>query len=375
MTTYSGFIKPYEPPESRARRVWSRVWNCILSGVSAVGRFLVSTSVIVVGSTVGILAIGICASVSYWDDLSSQDESLSATIRNIAVVLGGVVALVLSIWRSSIADRQADAARRQSEIAQGGLWNERYQKGAEMLGSEVLPVRLGGIRALDRLAREHPSEYHVPIIELFCAFVRNPAGKKTEKQLRSRRKDPSAPELAVDIQDVVTAIGQRSEEGIAEEAKSDGFALNLRGADLRKLSLLGGNFRGADFGQAYLMHSQFADTDFRGAKFGHAHLYMAQFLWSGLTDVDFSWADLSGAALSTSVFGNTELTRAEIGTGLEIYSTDPSSYTPSFAKLTQAQLDAAKADAGSPPVIAPGTKDAENGQPLVWRGRASGKDD
>ena len=116
-----------------------------------------------------------------------------------------------------------------------------------------------------------------------------------------------------------------------------GFNLNLRGADLRRLSLLGGNFRGANFGRAYLMHSMFANTDFRGANFSHAHLYMAQFFLSGLTDVDFSRADLSGATLSNSVFGNTELTRAEIGTGLEISSTDPSNYTPSFAKLTQAQ--------------------------------------
>ena len=220
-----------------------------------------------------------------------------------------------------------------------------------MLGSEVLSVRLGGIYALDRLAREHPSEYHVPIIELFCSFVRNPSGKVTERELMRKRKGPHAPELGVDIQEVMTAIGQRSEDGIAEEGKSGGFELNLRGADLRRLSLLGGNFRDADFSRAYLMHSHFADTDLRGAKCRHAHLYMAHFLLSDLTDVDLSWADLSGATLSTSVFGNTELTGTEIGTGLEISSTDPSNYTPSFAKLTQAQLDAARADA-APPVIA-----------------------
>lgn len=320
---------------------------------------------------VGTAVFGTYASVIYWDDLSSDNESISASIRNIAVVLGGFIALVLSIWRSYVADLQAHAARRQSEIAQKGLLNERYQKGAEMLGSGVLSVRLGGIYALDRLAREYPSEYHVPIVELFCAFVRNPADKVSEIELRRRARDPRAPALGVDIVEVMAAIGQRSEDGIAEEKKVEGFVLNLRRADLRGLSLLGGNFRGADFTGAYLMHSHFIDTDLRGANCSHGHLYMAHFLMCNLTDVNFSWSDLSGATLSTSVFDNTELTKTEIGTGEEISPTDPSGYIPCFAKLTQAQLDAAKADKASPPAIAPDTPDAESGKPLVWRGGTS----
>ena len=43
-----------------------------------------------------------------------------------------------------------------------------------MLGSGVLSVRLGGIYALERLAKEHPEEYHIQIMELLCSFVRHP---------------------------------------------------------------------------------------------------------------------------------------------------------------------------------------------------------
>ena len=367
MRTYRGFIKSHEPPASWARRWWIRTW----SRARPVGRFLLSARFIVVTLAVGTVAIGTYASVIYWDDLSSDNESISASIRNIAVVLGGFIALVLSIWRSYVADLQAHAARKQSEIAQKGLLNERYQKGAEMLGSGVLSVRLGGIYALNRLAKEHPSEYHVQIMELFCAFVRNPAKKESEIEIRRREKDRHVPDLGVDVAEVMTAIGQRSEDGIAEEGKAEGFELNFRRADLRRLSLLGGNLRGADFTGAYLMHSHFADTDLRGANCSHGHLYMAHFLICNLTDVNLSWSDLSGATLFTSVFDNTELTKTEIGTGEEISPTDPSGYISCFARLTQAQLDAAKADEGSPPAIAPGTPDAENGQPLVWRGGTS----
>ena len=55
------------------------------------------------------------------------------------------------------------------------MLNERYQQGAEMLGSDVLAVRLGGIYALQRLAGEHPQQSHIQIMQAFCAFIRQSA--------------------------------------------------------------------------------------------------------------------------------------------------------------------------------------------------------
>ena len=75
----------------------------------------------------------------------SEGESNSGTIRNIGLVLAGLVALPLALWRSFVAQNQARAAQRQAFTAQEGLANDRYQKGAEMLGSDVLSVRIGGI--------------------------------------------------------------------------------------------------------------------------------------------------------------------------------------------------------------------------------------
>ena len=89
---------------------------------------------IVVGAC--ILVIGIILSWCYWDVLHGCQESVSATVRNMGVVIGGVIAIVLAVWRSMVAERQADTA-------QQGLLNERYQKGAEMLGSDLLSVRAG----------------------------------------------------------------------------------------------------------------------------------------------------------------------------------------------------------------------------------------
>ena len=99
-----------------------------------------------------IVAGGFCAAIAtvaivmvvllimFWEWLNGG-ESASTTIRNIALVAAGLIALLLAIWRAVVAELQANTA-------QQGLLNERYQKGAEMLGSDVLSVRLGGIYAL-----------------------------------------------------------------------------------------------------------------------------------------------------------------------------------------------------------------------------------
>ena len=87
------------------------------------------------------VAIGIGSLITYWDWLrggSDGFESGSTTVRNVGLVIGGIVAILLAVWRSRVAERQASAAQRQAHTARQTLLNERYQRGAEMLGSEVL---------------------------------------------------------------------------------------------------------------------------------------------------------------------------------------------------------------------------------------------
>ena len=140
-------------------------------------------------------------SIMYWDWLSI--ESNGSTIRNIVLVGAAMIALPLAIWRSIVAERQAKTAQR-------SLLNERYQKGAEMLGSKVLAVRLGGIYALARLARDHSGDYHTQVMSLLCAFVRNPTGEPVGASLPI-----NGLRVREDVQAVMTAVGERSEEKIA----------------------------------------------------------------------------------------------------------------------------------------------------------------
>ena len=82
-----------------------------------------------------------------------------------------------------------------------------------MLGSEVLSVRLGGIYDLERLAAEHPEQYHLhlQVMELFCAFARNPTDDKRITSSPQPLDDPDeeVQTLRADVQDVMRAIGTR----------------------------------------------------------------------------------------------------------------------------------------------------------------------
>ena len=113
--------------------------------------------------------------------LSPMDKSTFLPLQHTATLifsvdwgLGGVIALVFGLWRAWVAEVQASAVQLQSETAQKTLLNERFQRSTDMLGSNVLAVRIGGVHALQRLGREHPEEYHLQIMELLCAFVRSP---------------------------------------------------------------------------------------------------------------------------------------------------------------------------------------------------------
>ena len=78
-------------------------------------------------------------------------------------------------------------------MGEQSLLNERYQKSADMLGSNVLAVRMGGIYALQQLAHDHAGTYHLQIMNLFCAFVRRPPPDPMRSRPWSAQRSETAP--------------------------------------------------------------------------------------------------------------------------------------------------------------------------------------
>ena len=265
---------------------------------------------------VAAVTAAVVAVVCWWDWLRSVPESSDSggeTLRTLALILVAIAGLFFAWWRNRIAGRQAETANEQSETAARGLRNERYQKGADMLGNATLATRLGGIYALEQLAREHPEEYHVPIVDLLCAFIRHPVeeGRPESGGADGGGLDDPAHEAelrcAPHIEAAAQAIGRRRVEN-----DRIGFVLNLRGAHLSRSNLDDAHLRNANL---------------RGA-----------ILWN---------ANLKGVNLSGANLSRTNLKGVK--------------------GLKQSGLDAAIIREGAPPWLE-GALDAETGEPLVWQG-------
>ena len=283
-------------------------------------------------------------------------ESASTTLRNVGMILAAAIGLPLAIWRSVIAERQADAARRQSETALQNLLNERFQKGAEMLGHpDIGSVRIGGMHALARLASEHPNTFHLSVMQLFAAFVvdrtRTEAAKRetTADLVPSEDKEPSkldpahsndeedgvsigyqrereswsaeyygpffaadrkvgpVPVLPKDIEEVMSLISQRNERQIALEREGT-FRMNLADASLPALIFHEADFSNFDFTKADLRRIRawctcFCKAALPGANLSGANLAGANFRHADMRRINLTAARLTGADLRNADLG------------------------------------------------------------------------
>ena len=244
------------------------------------------------------IVVGIALVVVFWGWLSNG-ESGSTTIRNLALILAGFVALPLAMWRGIVADRQA-------ATAQQGLLNERYQSAADMLGSEVLSVRLAGITALQRLAAEHPEQYHIQVLALFCAFIRLPTRDQHPDSGDSPIRLGHNWGVRQDVQSVLEVIVSRDEARRNLERRAD-VKLDLRGSSLRGAQILDADLSGAMFHRSILSGTYFFNVDLTDANFAHADLIEAQFYQVAFTRINLSSANLSGAMLQ-----DVEMTRLNL---------------------------------------------------------------
>ena len=313
-----------------------------------------------------IPALGLLLSIVFWDWLSF-DESRGTTIRNVGLIIAAVTALPLAIWRGLVAERQADAA-------QQSLRNERYQKGAEMLGSEVLSVRLGGIYALQRLAKEHPEEYHVQIMRLLCAFARNPTGDEDHRFLDLDME--VVHRIREDVQAVMEVIRKRDIQAVTLEQKEH-FRwdlsnaciphavlneANLTCAILSKTNLSNTILRKADLSQAILDKANLSSADLWEARLSEADLLQANLSTADLTGANLFNARLQGANLTSAKLWGTNFAHAKLNDsslahtqiwaaklpnaslfGANLLGADLQSTDLSNAKLAQANLSNMKA--------------------------------
>lgn len=303
------------------------------------------------------LAISVGLTLTFWGSIHPKTPgSISPieTIRNVGLVIGGLLAFLFAWWRALVAERQASAARTQVVTGQQSLLNERYQRATEMIGSQTMAVRLGGIYQLQRIADEHPEQYHIPVSQILCAFVRRPPEPITNRSNQSRGPFSHIP---ADILAALTAIGDRDHEGrqaieLAAGYRPDFRDAELPGADLIALNLSlalleNANLSGAALLSANLVNSSLWGADLTEADLNDAMLLDAELMYADLTGANFVGADLAGAVLSGATFSD-------------------AGQNPALG-LTQSQIDNARAELGEPPIL-DGVSDSVTGELLIWDG-------
>ena len=211
--------------------------------------------------------------------------------------------------------------------------NERDQKAAEMLGSALLSVRLGGIYALQTLAAEHPPHYHLGVMRQFCAFVRGsqnptltdanpPAGTAPRPDNPARRGtgDAASEPVREDVRAVMDAIAARSDAGIEVEQEKQ-FGLDLSGANLREWRFSEANLSGAILHKADLSGAILHKADFSEADFSEADLSGAILSEADLSGADLSGANLTGANLTGANFFGARLSAGTVITQEQLVTT------------------------------------------------------
>jgi hypothetical protein len=115
------------------------------------------------------------------DELKAQSDVRTTLLQGFAALLvltGAAVGASVTLRQVRATRDQitatADASSKQLERTREGQITDRYTKAVDQLGSQHLDVRLGGIYALERIARDSPDD-RATIEEVLTAYVRGHA--------------------------------------------------------------------------------------------------------------------------------------------------------------------------------------------------------
>ena len=129
-----------------------------------------------------------------------------------------------------VAQENVRVAQETVRVAEEGHITERFTRAIDQLGSANMAIRLGGIYALERIAKDSEKD-HGPIMEVLTAYVRENATKTGAYLLKAAKKPPT------DIQAILTVLGRR-------ETTDDNRLKNP--LDLTNTQLGGANLGGAN---------------------------------------------------------------------------------------------------------------------------------
>jgi hypothetical protein len=234
--------------------------------------------------------------------LEDDTRKTFAQIVGGAVILGGLV-FTFNTFR----------------LQQEGQFTDRFTKAVTQIGDDKLEVRLGGLYALERIAKDSPKD-HWTVMEILSAYVRENAKKKDEivKNTESNSnkivndktdEKKEIPKIATDVQAALTIIGRRKTE---QDSKTD--KINLSETDLSGADLSWANLSGANLGRANLSFTHLYHANLSGAFLVEANLSFAELSFADLMNSFITFEQLESAFISknTKLPEDLETRKAEL---------------------------------------------------------------
>jgi uncharacterized protein YjbI with pentapeptide repeats len=226
------------------------------------------------------------------DGLSAKEaaEETGRVRTSLLAALAGIIAVVGAIYTA-----------RSYELSRQGQITERFTRAVEQLGSDKLDVSLGGIYALERIARDSKRDRKA-IAQILAEHAR----ERAPAQLDGADPDPSHRPPA-DVQAVMTVLG-------APAMQPDKVAGNRGGPPARgdRLDLSRVDLRNAVLERLHLEHAFFWKADLRGARCYGAHLDGADFGGACARHADYWEAHLKNVSFKDADLSDANLARADL---------------------------------------------------------------
>jgi hypothetical protein len=256
----------------------------------------------------------------------------------------------------------------QLKVSRENHTTEQFTKAVDHLGSEQMDVRVGGIYALERIARASKrGQERGPILEILTSYVRQHAQKDSpqvqngsvmrawfsglmvpkEGNGQQNYSDPSKiPPLDADVDAALLVLARRL------FAKDD-VDLQLARTDLRRTMLAMPKVKVAQLSRVNLQEALLPGSNLQDADLTAADLWQADFRWSNLQgaklcnaylrEAKLCEAELQGADLKDACLQGADLKGALLQ-GADLKGADLKGAKMQKAKLQGANLTGAKLD-------------------------------
>jgi hypothetical protein len=180
---------------------------------------------------------------------------------------------------------------RQLQLNRQGQITERFTRAVDQLGSPHLGIRLGGIYALERIARDSMAD-RPTIAEILCAYIRDHTPwppSRPGQYVAAAPLDALLPlqARAPDVQAILTVLGRGDFPP----------QMDLNHVDLRRANLNGACLRGALLRGTHLERANLHGTDLRDALLSGVHLESANLQGARLDGALLRGAHLQGSIL------------------------------------------------------------------------------